>query len=92
MTTDRKKTPSFDWHKANGANKVEFGDSVMPVWYSSANDEHMAVVTCAGLFDTSHMAVGTVVQLAEPKRTIRVVIEEDVRPGRSARKALRSFM
>jgi aminomethyltransferase len=28
----------------------------MPVWYASARDEHMAVVTNAGLFDTSHMA------------------------------------
>ncbi len=35
---------------------VEFGDYIMPVWYSSAKDEHMAVVTKAGLFDTSHMA------------------------------------
>ena len=57
MTTDKKKTPLFDWHKANGANIVEFGDYMMPVWYSSAKDEHMAVVTAAGLFDTSHMAV-----------------------------------
>jgi hypothetical protein len=38
------------------------------------------------------MAVGTVVQLAEPKRTIRVVIEKDVRPDCSARQTLRSFM
>ena len=38
------------------------------------------------------MAVGTVVQLAEPKRTIQVVIEKDVRPDRSARKALKHFM
>ncbi len=35
---------------------VEFGDYVMPVWYASAKDEHLAVVTHAGLFDTSHMA------------------------------------
>jgi aminomethyltransferase len=57
MTTEKKKTPLFAWHTANGANMVEFGDYVMPVWYSSAKDEHMAVVTTAGLFDTSHMAV-----------------------------------
>ena len=56
MTTGKKKTPLFDWHAANGANIVEFGDYMMPVWYSSAKDEHMAVVTAAGLFDTSHMA------------------------------------
>jgi aminomethyltransferase len=57
MGTQKKKTPLFDWHTEHGANMVEFGDYIMPVWYSSARDEHMAVVTHAGLFDTSHMAV-----------------------------------
>jgi aminomethyltransferase len=56
MSTERKKTPLFDWHTEHGANMVEFGDYIMPVWYASARDEHMAVVTRAGLFDTSHMA------------------------------------
>jgi aminomethyltransferase len=57
MSTDKKKTPLFDWHQQHGANIVEFGDYLMPVWYASARDEHLAVVTRAGLFDTSHMAV-----------------------------------
>jgi aminomethyltransferase len=52
----KKQTPLFDWHRSHGANIVEFGDYLMPVWYGSARDEHMAVVTNAGLFDTSHMA------------------------------------
>ena len=57
MTTEtKKKTPLFDWHTQHGANIVEFGDYLMPVWYGSAKDEHLAVVTHAGLFDTSHMA------------------------------------
>ncbi len=56
MTTEKKKTPLFAWHKEHGANIVEFGDYLMPVWYASARDEHLAVVTRAGLFDTSHMA------------------------------------
>ncbi len=56
MSTDKKHTPLFDWHVQHGANMVEFGDYVMPVWYSSAKDEHLAVVQHAGLFDTSHMA------------------------------------
>ncbi len=56
MTTDKKKTPLFGWHTAHGANIVEFGDYLMPVWYASARDEHLSVVTHAGLFDTSHMA------------------------------------
>jgi len=57
MTTGMKQTPLCDWHKQHGANMVDFGDYLMPVWYASAKDEHMAVVTNAGLFDTSHMAV-----------------------------------
>jgi aminomethyltransferase len=56
MDTTKKQTPLFDWHKAHGANIVEFGDYLMPVWYSGARDEHLSVVTRAGLFDTSHMA------------------------------------
>jgi aminomethyltransferase len=56
MSTEMKQTPLFDWHTQHGANMVEFGDYVMPVWYSGARSEHMAVVTHAGLFDTSHMA------------------------------------
>jgi aminomethyltransferase len=56
MSTDKKHTPLFDWHVRHGASMVEFGDYVMPVWYSSAKDEHLAVVRHAGLFDTSHMA------------------------------------
>jgi aminomethyltransferase len=56
MTEPLKKTPLFDWHKAHGANIVEFGDYLMPVWYASARNEHLQVVSQAGLFDTSHMA------------------------------------
>jgi aminomethyltransferase len=61
MSTNKKHTPLFDWHVAHGANMVEFGDYIMPVWYSSAKDEHLAVVQYAGLFDTSHMAVVRVI-------------------------------
>ncbi len=52
-----KHTPLGDWHATHGANMVEFGDYLMPVWYKSAKDEHLAVINQAGLFDTSHMAV-----------------------------------
>ena len=57
----RKQTPLYGWHASRGANIVEFGDYLMPVWYGSAKDEHLAVVTRAGLFDTSHMAAVRVV-------------------------------
>lgn len=56
MASAKKQTPLFDWHKAHGANIVEFGDYLMPVWYGSARAEHLAVVSQAGLFDCSHMA------------------------------------
>ena len=52
----KKQTPLYDWHARYGANIVEFGDYLMPVWYASARDEHLVVVNHAGLFDTSHMA------------------------------------
>jgi aminomethyltransferase len=56
MNPEKKKTALFEWHSQHGANIVEFGDYFMPVWYASSKDEHMAVITHAGLFDTSHMA------------------------------------
>jgi aminomethyltransferase len=34
-----------------------FGGYGMPLWYASAKEEHLAVFSGAGLFDTSHMAV-----------------------------------
>jgi len=56
-----KKTPLAAWHEAHGANIVEFGGWDMPLWYpSGARSEHLAVITNAGLFDTSHMAVVTI--------------------------------
>ena len=55
--SDKKQTPLYDWHRQHGANIVEFGEYLMPVWYGSSKDEHLAVITHAGLFDTSHMAV-----------------------------------
>ena len=39
---------------------AEFGGYEMPLWYSSAKTEHVTVLTHAGIFDTSHMAVVTV--------------------------------
>jgi aminomethyltransferase len=35
---------------------AEFGGYYMPLWYASAKGEHLAVLSQAGLFDTSHMA------------------------------------
>jgi glycine cleavage system T protein (aminomethyltransferase) len=57
MATSLKKTPLHGWHVANGANMADFGGYEMPLWYSSAKAEHLSVLTNAGMFDTTHMAV-----------------------------------
>lgn len=61
MQQEVKTTPLHDWHLASGANMANFGSYDMPLWYpSGAKGEHLAVLTGAGIFDTSHMAVVTV--------------------------------
>ncbi len=58
MQEEAKTTYLYDWHKAYGANMVDFAGWSMPLWYpSGAVAEHQVVVTNAGVFDTSHMAV-----------------------------------
>lgn len=54
-TPDLRKTPLYDWHKANGGRLVEFGGWSMPVQYSSIVEEHEAVRNRLGLFDIGHM-------------------------------------
>jgi aminomethyltransferase len=36
---------------------ADFGGYEMPLWYASAKEEHLCVLTHAGMFDTSHMAL-----------------------------------
>jgi glycine hydroxymethyltransferase len=55
--TELKRTALFDTHKKLGARMVPFGGWEMPVWYTSAREEHLAVRQAAGLFDVSHMGV-----------------------------------
>jgi aminomethyltransferase len=57
MSEPTKKTALFEWHTGRGANMANFGGYEMPLWYSSAKNEHLSVLERAGLFDTSHMAV-----------------------------------
>lgn len=57
MLNTIKKTPINSWHIRHGANMANFGGYEMPLWYSSAKNEHIKVLTNAGVFDTSHMAV-----------------------------------
>lgn len=56
MENTSKKTLLYQWHVTRGANMADFGGYEMPLWYSSSKNEHMAVLTNAGMFDTSHMA------------------------------------
>lgn len=56
-----KRTALYSWHVEHGANMAPFGQYEMPLWYSGgAKAEHLTVITGAGMFDTSHMAVVTV--------------------------------
>jgi glycine cleavage system T protein len=50
-----KRTPLFGEHKKLGAKFTEFGGWEMPIQYTSIIDEHNAVRTNAGVFDTAHM-------------------------------------
>ena len=49
------KTPLHAWHVEHGGRMAIFGGYDMPLWYGSTKDEHLAVLTGAGVFDTSHM-------------------------------------
>jgi len=50
-----KKTALFDKHKSLGAKIVDFAGFLMPVSYTSVNDEHIHVRNKVGMFDVSHM-------------------------------------
>ncbi|MDR3630448.1 MAG: aminomethyltransferase family protein [Desulfocapsaceae bacterium] len=61
MEGETRKTVLHAWHAAHGANMAIFASYDMPLWYpAGARAEHLAVLSRAGLFDTSHMAVITV--------------------------------
>ncbi|MCP4713699.1 MAG: aminomethyl transferase family protein [Deltaproteobacteria bacterium] len=60
MISPVKTTPLNTWHRDHGANMADFGGYDMPLWYSSIKDEHLAILTGAGVFDTSHMAAVTI--------------------------------
>ena len=50
-----KKTVLFDRHKKLNAKIVDFAGFLMPVSYSSVNEEHLHVRNNVGVFDVSHM-------------------------------------
>lgn len=57
MSDSNKITVLNGWHIAHHATMADFGGYQMPLWYASAKNEHLSVLTAAGIFDTSHMAV-----------------------------------
>ena len=50
-----KRTPIYEYHKAQEAKLVNFNGWEMPLLYSSILNEHLAVRNAVGLFDVSHM-------------------------------------
>lgn len=49
------RTPLYEEHKKAGGKLVPFAGWEMPVQYAGISQEHVAVRTAAGIFDTSHM-------------------------------------
>jgi len=55
-STERRRTPLWEAHKALGARLIDFGGWDMPVQYPAGTiKEHRAVREAVGLFDVSHM-------------------------------------
>lgn len=52
-----RETPLIEEHRRLGGRLIEFAGWRLPVWYSSAGEEHAAVRNAAGLFDVGHMGV-----------------------------------
>ncbi len=50
-----RKTALNEVHRQLGARMVDFAGWDMPVQYAGPMKEHLAVRTCAGIFDVSHM-------------------------------------
>jgi aminomethyltransferase len=68
----------FDEHRRLGGRLVPFAGWEMPVQYSGLSDEHRAVRTAAGLFDTSHMGE-LVLKGDEAQSVINGLITNDTR-------------
>ena len=53
--TEVKQTPLSSRHEALGARMTPFAGYLMPVVYSTIQEEHLAVRNAVGVFDVSHM-------------------------------------
>jgi aminomethyltransferase len=65
-----KKTALFETHQKLKANIIDFHGVLLPVLYSSIQEEHQAVRNGAGLFDVSHMG-NIMVRFPDLKTAIR---------------------
>lgn len=45
------------YHEQLGAKLIEFSGTLLPAWYTSVKEEHLAVRKDVGIFDISHMGV-----------------------------------
>jgi aminomethyltransferase len=62
MNTNFKTTPLNDWHRKSGTNMADFGGFEMPLWNETGvKNEHLNILTSAGIFDTSYMACISVI-------------------------------
>lgn len=55
MAMDSLKTPLYDVHVERGARMVDFAGWLMPVQFTSINEEHIHTRTACSVFDVSHM-------------------------------------
>lgn len=71
-------TPLTPWHQEAGATLSGFGGYSMPLWYKAGPiQEHRAVLTGAGLFDTSHMSE-LVVEGPDAYRLLQRTLSKDL--------------
>ena len=85
--TNLHKTALNATHAALGGTMVDFGGWEMPLWYpGGAIQEHMAVITAAGLFDTSHMSV-IIVEGPDIRTFLNYAVTKDISTLRLQRAA-----
>ncbi len=75
-----KKTNLYQTHVDLGANMVEFGGFLMPLYYTTIADEHQAVRNHSGMFDVSHMGE---IKITGPDalRFVNNLLTSKIKPG-----------
>ncbi len=75
-----KKTNLYQTHVNLGANIVEFGGFLMPLYYTTIADEHHAVRNKVGMFDVSHMGEIKITG-SETSRFVNHILTSKITPG-----------